>query len=293
MNMWPFMYDVGRFLFAISEEDGNAGVPGTCGGTVVGGAAGARAGGFIVRCTGLGSPVGRAFWFSMSCDIKFEIILDNSSVAALFAVLIAVYCAIKSRNIDVVSSDATRGVASWFNAVISVRRSSFCFVIFSISSDKAVRRSFVDTPGAAALACRASCSPRTVESSMVNCATFAEKDEFIRKLLENYCFVLLTNRAPPQISDNRPDMRHRAFAESCWNCSDVYCVAAGVAEAVGSGALCNLASAVVIAIFTAFTDRMAFLQALHVTINGILELGVRERGNCSQFWLGSWIGIRA
>ena len=34
---------------------------------------------------------------------------------------------------------------------------------------------------------------------------------FIRRLLENYCFVLLTNRAPPQISDNRPDMRHRAL----------------------------------------------------------------------------------
>ena len=33
---------------------------------------------------------------------------------------------------------------------------------------------------------------------------------FIRRLLKNYCFVLLTNRAPPQISDNRPDMRHRA-----------------------------------------------------------------------------------
>ena len=34
--------------------------------------------------------------------------------------------------------------------------------------------------------------------------------EVERRLLENYCFVLLTNRAPPQISDNRPDMRHRA-----------------------------------------------------------------------------------
>ena len=34
---------------------------------------------------------------------------------------------------------------------------------------------------------------------------------FIRRLLENYCFVLLSNKAPPQISDNRPDMRHRAF----------------------------------------------------------------------------------
>ena len=34
---------------------------------------------------------------------------------------------------------------------------------------------------------------------------------FIRRLLENECFVLLTNRAPPQIPDNRPDMRHTAF----------------------------------------------------------------------------------
>ena len=31
------------------------------------------------------------------------------------------------------------------------------------------------------------------------------------RLLENYCFVLLTNRVPPQISDNRPDMRNRAL----------------------------------------------------------------------------------
>ena len=34
---------------------------------------------------------------------------------------------------------------------------------------------------------------------------------FITRLFENYCFVLLTNRAPPQISDNRPDMRQRAL----------------------------------------------------------------------------------
>ena len=45
---------------------------------------------------------------------------------------------------------------------------------------------------------------------------------FIRSLLENYCFVLLTNRAPPQISDNRPDMRQRALfvtsgAAGRWN----------------------------------------------------------------------------
>ena len=35
----------------------------TCGGTVVGGAAavGAREGGFIVGCAGLGAPAGRAF----------------------------------------------------------------------------------------------------------------------------------------------------------------------------------------------------------------------------------------
>ena len=37
------------------------------------------------------------------------------------------------------------------------------------------------------------------------------KEVFPRRLLENYCFVLLTNRAPPQISDNRPDMGHRAL----------------------------------------------------------------------------------
>ena len=34
---------------------------------------------------------------------------------------------------------------------------------------------------------------------------------FITRLFENYCFVLLTNRAPPQISDNRPDMGQRAL----------------------------------------------------------------------------------
>ena len=35
-------------------------------------------------------------------------------------------------------------------------------------------------------------------------------DLFFGRLLENCCFVLLTNRAPPQISDNWPDMRQRA-----------------------------------------------------------------------------------
>ena len=155
---------------------------------------------------------------------EFEIVLDKSSVAALFALLIAVCCDIKSRNIVVVSSDAARRVASWlFSAEFSARRFSFCFVIFSILSDRAVRRSSVDTAGAAALACRTSRSPRTVASSMVNCAT---------------------------------------FAESCWNCSDVYC---------------NSASAIAIAILTSLTDRVAFLLALHITINGIFELGVRER----------------
>ena len=34
---------------------------------------------------------------------------------------------------------------------------------------------------------------------------------FYESLLENYCVVLLTNRAPPQISDNRPDMRPLAL----------------------------------------------------------------------------------
>ena len=37
------------------------------------------------------------------------------------------------------------------------------------------------------------------------------KQTFIRRVLENYCFVILANKAPPQISDNRPDMRHRAL----------------------------------------------------------------------------------
>ena len=35
--------------------------------------------------------------------------------------------------------------------------------------------------------------------------------KFLRRLLENYCFVLLTNRAPPEISDDRPQMRQRAL----------------------------------------------------------------------------------
>ena len=175
----------------------------------------------------------------MSCVIKFQIVLDNSSVADLFALLIAVFCAIKPRNIVVLSSDAARGLASWhLNAVISARISSFCFVIFCISSYKAVRRSSVGTAGAAARACRASSYPRIVERSTVNCAT---------------------------------------FAESCWNCSDVYCIAAGANEAVGSDALCNLASSVVTAILTTFTDRVAVLQTLQITINGIFEFGARER----------------
>ena len=33
----------------------------------------------------------------------------------------------------------------------------------------------------------------------------------IKRLLENYCFVPLTNRALPQISDDRPDVRQRAL----------------------------------------------------------------------------------
>ena len=65
-------------------------------------------------------------------------------------------------------------VASWLSAGISARKSSFCFVVFSISSDKVMRRSSIDTVGAAALACGASRSPQTEASSMVNCATFAE-----------------------------------------------------------------------------------------------------------------------
>ena len=46
---------------------------------------------------------------------------------------------------------------------------------------------------------------------------------------------------------------------------------------MGSGVLCNLASAAVIAILTTFTARVAFLQALHVIISFTLELGVRDR----------------
>ena len=39
----------------------------------------------------------------------------------------------------------------------------------------------------------------------------AQKFLFYERLLENYYFVLPTTRAPPQISDNRPDMRQRAL----------------------------------------------------------------------------------
>ena len=48
-------------------------------------------------------------------------------------------------------------------------------------------------------------------------------------------------------------------------------------EGVGGDALFNSASAVVIAILTTFTDCVAFLQMLHITINGIFEPGVKER----------------
>ena len=57
----------------------------------------------------------------------------------------------------------------------------------------------------------------------------------------------------------------------------MYSIAVGVTEAVGSDALCNLVSAVLIAILTTFTDRVAFLQTMHITINGMFELGVREK----------------
>ena len=40
LNESVALYDVGRFIFAISEYDGNAAVSGTWGGAVVGGAAG-------------------------------------------------------------------------------------------------------------------------------------------------------------------------------------------------------------------------------------------------------------
>ena len=57
----------------------------------------------------------------------------------------------------------------------------------------------------------------------------------------------------------------------------MYCIAAGVTEGVGRDALCHLTSAVVTAILTTFTDRVDVLQTLHITINGLFELGVKER----------------
>ena len=50
-------------------------------------------------------------------------------------------------------------------------------------------------------------TPRSGSESLFN----DFKYKFITRLFENYCFVLLTNRAPPQISHNRPDMRQRAL----------------------------------------------------------------------------------
>ena len=54
-------------------------------------------------------------------------------------------------------------------------------------------------------------SPCSISQLPVNACGGSHKDNFIRRLFENYCFVLLTNRAPPQISENRPDMRQRAL----------------------------------------------------------------------------------
>ena len=65
----------------------------------------------------------------------------------------------------------------------------------------------------------------------------------------------------------------------------MYCIAAEVTEAVGGDAFCNLASAVVIAILTSSPIAWPFSQTLHITINGIFELGVRERrsSECGLF----------
>ena len=46
---------------------------------------------------------------------------------------------------------------------------------------------------------------------------------------------------------------------------------------VDSDAISNLASAVVMAILATFNDRVVFLQTLHITINGVLELRLKER----------------
>ena len=56
---------------------------------------------------------------------------------------------------------------------------------------------------------------------------------------------------------------------------------------MGSDAFCHLVSAVVIAILTSFTDRVAFLQTLHITVNGIFALGVRERVPHVGVWSSS------
>ena len=41
--------------------------------------------------------------------------------------------------------------------------------------------------------------------------SFHSNEIIFRKAIGNYCFVLHTNGAPPQISDFRPDMRQRAL----------------------------------------------------------------------------------
>ena len=63
---------------------------------------------------------------------------------------------------------------------------------------------------------------RSLTAQGVNNRKLLQEYFFIRRLLENYCLVLLTDRASPQISDNRPDVRHRELFVKCraawhWN----------------------------------------------------------------------------
>ena len=74
------------------------------------------------------------------------------------------------------------------------------------SSDSSSHRSFIRMKNLFAIARRRS----TIESRS-KIQGKGMYSWFIRRLLENYCFVHLTNKAPPQISDTRPDMRQRAL----------------------------------------------------------------------------------
>ena len=53
-----------------------------------------------------------------------------------------------------------------------------------------------------------------------DCTLLCMRFIILRKAIGNYCFVLLTNRASPQISDIRPDMRQRALfvtSKAAWH----------------------------------------------------------------------------